>query len=98
MRTTGALDTAGRASSPRVGQVNARAFPYRWAWGQKRGWDRGTPPRVFDRDRRGEPCRVLARGTMNSALVEFADGYRVVTSRSGLRRRDRQRTPGPVTA
>jgi hypothetical protein len=35
----------------------------------------------------GEPCRVLARGTMNSALLEFEDGCRTVTSRNGLRRR-----------
>lgn len=61
-------------------------FPYRWAWGQKPGWDRGTPPRVFDRDRKGERCRVLARGRLNSCLLEFVDGYRVVTSRNGLRR------------
>jgi hypothetical protein len=28
---------------------------------------------------------VLARGRMNSVLVEFADGYRVVTSRWAVR-------------
>ena len=59
---------------------------YRWFWRQKPGWDRGTPPRMFDRDRKGEPCRVICRGRMNSALIEFADGYRTVTSRNGLRR------------
>ncbi len=32
-------------------------------------------------------CRVLARGTMNSALVEFPDGYRIVTSRNAIRKR-----------
>lgn len=62
------------------------AFRYRWAWGQKPAWDRGTPPRLFDRDRKGELCRVLCRGRMNSALIEFWDGYRTVTSRNGLRR------------
>jgi hypothetical protein len=62
------------------------SWPYIWFWRQKLGWDRGTPPRVFDRDRKGERCRVLARGAMNSALVEFPDGYRVITSRSGIRR------------
>lgn len=61
-------------------------YPYRWAWGQKPGWDHETPPRVFDRDRKSERCRVIARGAMNSALIEFEDGYRVVTSRNGLRR------------
>jgi hypothetical protein len=54
-------------------------FPYRWAWGQ-------SPKRVFDRDRKGELCRVVVRGAMNSALIEFEDGWRVVTSRNGLRR------------
>ena len=37
-------------------------------------------------DRKGTRCRVLVRGKMNSALVEFTDGYRVVTSRNYLRR------------
>jgi hypothetical protein len=51
-------------------------FPYVWAW-------RSRPA---DRDRKGERCRVLVRGAMNSALVEFEDGARFVTSRNGLRR------------
>jgi hypothetical protein len=29
---------------------------------------------------------VLARGSMNSVLVEFEDGYHVVTSRYAVRR------------
>jgi hypothetical protein len=28
------------------------------------------------------PCKVLVRGKRNSGLVEFEDGYRVVTSRN----------------
>lgn len=36
--------------------------------------------------RKGMICRVLARGTMNSALVEFLDGFRAVTSRNALKR------------
>jgi hypothetical protein len=50
-------------------------FPYYW--------------RVKTRlpERKGTPCRVLVRGKMNSALVEFEDGYRVVTSRNYLRKR-----------
>jgi hypothetical protein len=28
------------------------------------------------------PCKVLARGKRNSCLVEFEDGYRVITSRN----------------
>lgn len=37
-------------------------------------------------DRRGMPCRILATGSLNSALVEFADGYTVVTVRFAVRR------------
>ena len=37
--------------------------------------------------RYGHRCRVLARGSKNSVLVEFeSDGYRVVTSRYAVRR------------
>jgi hypothetical protein len=36
--------------------------------------------------RKGERCAVTARGTMNSCLVVFADGYRMVTSRNALKR------------
>jgi hypothetical protein len=32
------------------------------------------------------PCRIVARGRMNSVLVEFADGQREVVSRYALRR------------
>lgn len=37
-------------------------------------------------ERFGERCRVLARGKKNSCLVEFADGYKVVTSRNYVRK------------
>lgn len=37
-------------------------------------------------ERKGQSCIVLARGKMNSILVEFADGYRVITSRYAVRR------------
>lgn len=37
-------------------------------------------------DRKGERCRVVARGAMNSVLVEFErDKRRVVTSRHAVR-------------
>lgn len=36
-------------------------------------------------ERKGQSCRILARGAMNSILVEFRDGYRVVTSRYAVR-------------
>jgi hypothetical protein len=38
-------------------------------------------------ERQGQACRVVARGAMNSILVEFADGYRAITSRYAVRRR-----------
>lgn len=37
-------------------------------------------------ERFGQPCRILARGKMNNQLVEFEDGYKVVTSRNFTRR------------
>ncbi len=40
-------------------------------------------------DRFGQPCRVLARGRLNTYLVEFEDGFKVTTSRNYLRRRKR---------
>jgi hypothetical protein len=33
-------------------------------------------------------CRVLARGKMNTCLVEFEDGYRATTSRNYLIREE----------
>jgi hypothetical protein len=54
-----------------------------WFWKTKLG------------DRKGHPCRVLARSrparrkgewVANSILVEFADGFRVVTSRHAVQR------------
>ena len=40
-------------------------------------------------DRKGQPCRVLARGGLNSILVEFPDGLKVVTSWYAVRLVDR---------
>ena len=53
----------------------AARYVYRWKNNAKR------------RTLRGRECRVLARGRMNSALVEFVDdGQREVVSRNALRR------------
>jgi hypothetical protein len=38
-------------------------------------------------DRIGQSLRVIVRGKMNNALVEFEDGFRMITSRNYLRRR-----------
>ena len=37
-------------------------------------------------DRFGTRCRVIARGAMNTAHVQFADGFEVFTSRNYLRK------------
>lgn len=36
--------------------------------------------------RKGQPCRVTARGKMNSARVEFPDGFVMITSRNAIRK------------
>lgn len=45
-------------------------------------------------ERKGQPCRVLVRGRMNSILVEFEDGYKVVTSRFAVRLKKQTQTTG----
>ena len=37
-------------------------------------------------ERFGQTCRVVTRGSMNTILIEFDDGYRVATSRNYVRR------------
>lgn len=51
-------------------------WDHRWWW----------CARPIGQARKGQPCRVLVRGAMNNVLVEFPDGYRVVTSRYAVRR------------
>ena len=73
-------------------------FPYVWRWDEcsgcilKRRKPRECPPgcptyRPGLKGRKGTRCRVLARGAMNAASVEFADGTRMMVSRNGLRRK-----------
>ncbi len=51
-------------------------YPYVWTWKTK------LP------DRRGQRFRLLIRGTaMNSCLIQFEDGWKVVTSRNVLGRK-----------
>ena len=38
-------------------------------------------------ERHGKLCRILATGKMNSILVEFEDGFTVITSRYAVRKR-----------
>ena len=49
-------------------------------------FDRVWRWRVNLPDRYGQRCRVLARGTMNSCLIEFEDGVRHVVSRFAIRK------------
>ncbi len=49
------------------------AYPYVYHWHRQ--------------GRKGQFCRVFARGTLNSCGVQFEDGYTMVTSRNALRRR-----------
>ena len=51
-----------------------KKFTHTWFWKSK------LP------ERKGQECRVVARGKMNSILVEFKDGYKVVTSRYAVRK------------
>jgi len=50
--------------------VNALPYIYRW--------DR--------HGRKGQPCRVTARGARNSIRVEFADGFIMITSGNAIRK------------
>lgn len=52
-------------------------FPMTHVW----RWKKYLPERT------GQSCRVICTGKMNSALVEFADGFRVVTLRWAVQRR-----------
>ena len=36
--------------------------------------------------RKGQRCAVSCRGTMNSCLVTFEDGYTMVTSRNAIKK------------
>jgi len=40
-------------------------------------------------ERKGERCRVVARGAKNNVLVEFEDGFKVVTCRYAVRKAPR---------
>ena len=63
-----------RAAADRVPHMSKDTTLYRWHW-------RARLP-----ERRGQLFRVLARGRLNSCLIEFEDGWCVITSRNALRR------------
>lgn len=49
-------------------------------------YDRIWRWRVNLPERFGTRCTIIARGTMNSALIEFEDGARFVVSRFAIRK------------
>lgn len=63
------------------GMTAASEYPmtHTYAWGP-----RGNLPGAMSR--KGQRCRLLARGGMNSAMVQFEDGYLAVVSRNAIRR------------
>lgn len=56
------------------------------AWIASKGFDRVWHWKSRLPDRKGQACRVRCTGRMNSVLVEFLDGFKVVTSRHAVRR------------
>ena len=52
--------------------------PYTHVW----FWKKNLP------ERKGQPCRILARGKMNSILIEFEDGIKHVVSRYAVRKKE----------
>jgi hypothetical protein len=63
-------------------------YPLIWVW-KARG--------LRTLDRAGDRCRILARGRMNSVLIEFKDGARAVVSGNGLRRAEKWRSVAELT-
>jgi hypothetical protein len=53
-------------------------FDHVWHWKYQ-----GPPWRVINR--KGERCRILVRGSKNSVLVEFEDGFKVVCTKWAVR-------------
>jgi hypothetical protein len=65
---------ARAAAASRKNSANGQPFDIRYVF----RWNRFG--------RKGQTCKVIARGKMNSCMLEFADGWRVVTSRNALRK------------
>ena len=66
-----------------------REYEMIWFWRKQ-----PVPGRAVDR--KGQRCRVLVRGGMNSVLVEFEDGLRVVTSRYAIRKTGKDQARGQM--
>ncbi len=71
--------TVARTQVPSWQMRRSMDYPYYYAWGN-------NSKRVTLKDR---PCRVVARGKMNSVLIEFENGQREVVSRYAIRKVNR---------
>lgn len=69
---TGSIDVDYLATNAQI--VSAYPYVYNWKNNEKRA-------SLYARR-----CRVLARGSLNSALVEFNNGQREIISRNALKR------------
>jgi hypothetical protein len=76
-----ASDVSHRRTKPRqwTGTLLRNEQWYLYSWGP-----RGNLPAAMSR--KGERCRLLARGRMNSGLVAFEDGFEAVVSMNALRK------------
>lgn len=67
--------------------LDALGYDRVWRWRTCASpWHPGVRVEHPFADRVGQRLRVVARGAMNSALVEFADGTRAVVSRNAFRK------------
>jgi hypothetical protein len=55
-----------------LGEARSMTFPYIYRWDRQ--------------GRKGQRCAVTVRGSMNSCLVVFEDGYAMCTSRNAIRK------------
>lgn len=83
--------------NPSRRRPRGEVYPYVWTWDECAGCvhkskkPRDCPPgcttyRPALAGRKGKRCRVITRGAMNTAIVEFVGGYRTTVSRSALRK------------
>jgi len=56
-------------------------YPYTWYWRKRPTNSWGKPG-----TRKGQRCRLVARGKMGSGLIEFDDNTRYIASLRGLRK------------
>ena len=78
------VSTSGAGGSDGKVVTEVSEYPYVYRWNRA--------------GRKGALCKVTARGTLNSARVEFEDGFVMITSRNALKRaepRQKPRKPRP---